>query len=141
MMKIRTAHAVFPPHSQKSSGSARMVLALTLGMAIASVLTGCAHAQRQAGTGGAQHTHRSQQPPEKAARCFARNAEEHSSALMSEVTLHDNRAEVVVRVKNGVTYAMADFRRSGAGSAGTIVLMVITSGRRSDLLDSLTKGC
>jgi len=60
---------------------------------------------------------------------------------VSEVTLHDGRAEVIVRVKNGVTYATADFRRSGAGSAGTIVLMVITSGRRSDLFDSLTKDC
>jgi hypothetical protein len=110
-----------------------MTAALTVG--------GCAHAQRQGATVGAQHTHRSQQPPDRAARCFARNAEEHSSALASEVTEHEGRVQVHVKVRNGVTYATADFRRAGAGSVGTIVLMVVSSGRRSDLLDSLTKGC
>ena len=117
------------------TGPAR-VLCLT-----AALLSGCSYAQRQGGAGGAQHTYRSQQSPEKAARCFAHNAEEHSSALKSEVTERDNAAQVVVRVRNGVTYATADFRRSGAGSVGTIVTMVVSSGRRSDLLDSLTQGC
>ena len=116
-----------------------LLLAFCLNTAIA--MTGCAHAQRQAGSGGTQHTYRSQQPPEKAARCFARNADEHSSALVSEVTQHEAGVRVHVRVKNGVTYATADFRRASSGSVGTIVLMVISSGRRSDLLESLTRGC
>ena len=116
------------------------MLVLPFCVIIASTLSGCAHAQRQ-GSGGAQHTYRSQQPPEQAARCFARNAEERSSALVSEVTQHEAGAQVHVRVKNGVTYATADFRRASSGSVGTIVLMVISSGRRSDLLESLTRGC
>jgi hypothetical protein len=87
------------------------------------------------------HGYRSQQSPENAARCFARNAEEHSSALMSEVTTQENRASVVVNVRNGITYATADFRRSGAGSVGTINLNVLTSGSQRDLVASLTEGC
>jgi hypothetical protein len=112
-----------------------------LWLAMLVVLAGCAQAQRQSGAYGSTHTFRSQQPPERAARCFARNAEEHSSALMAEVTPGSDIARVVVRVKNGVTYATADFRRSAAGSTGSITLMVVSSGRRSDLLDSLTEGC
>jgi len=111
-------------------------------MAVLSIVAGCAQAQRQGGAYGSTHTHRSQLSPEKAARCFARNAEEHSSALASEVvTGGDGRTAVTVRVKNGVTYATGDFRRAGAGSTGTITLMVVSSGRRSDLLDALTEGC
>jgi hypothetical protein len=110
-------------------------------MAATLIVTGCTLLEPQAGTQGSTHTFRSKQAPEQAARCFARNAEEHSSALASEVTNREGRTEVIVRVKNGVTYATADFRRAGAGSMGTITLMVITSGRRSDLLDSLTEGC
>lgn len=97
----------------------------------------CAQAQRERGAYGASHTHRSQLPPEQAARCFARNAEEHSSALVAEVT----GADVTVRVKNGVTYGTAAYRRSGAGSTGTITLNVTTSGRRNDLIQSLVQGC
>ena len=104
-------------------------------------VVGCAGAQRQTGA-GSTHTHRSQLPPDKAARCFAHNAEEHSSALMSEVRIErEGRAEVAVRVKNGVLYATADIRRAGQASTGTIVLMVRTSGRRSGLLDALVEGC
>jgi hypothetical protein len=102
---------------------------------------GCALAQRDSGT-GSKHSHRFNLPPEKAARCFARNAEEHSSALMSEVRVEsDGSAEVTVRVKNGVLYATADIRRAGQAASGTITLMVRTSGRRSDLLDALVQGC
>ena len=62
------------------------------------------------------------QPPEKAARCFAHNAEEHSSALVSEVRIdRDGTAAVVVRVKNGITYATADIRRSGQASTSAMV--------------------
>jgi hypothetical protein len=85
---------------------------------------------------------RFQLPPEKAARCFARNAEDHSSALASEVNVNrDGTAETIVRVKNGVTYATAQFRRAGNGSTGELHLMVTTTGRRADLVDALVKGC
>jgi hypothetical protein len=113
----------------------------TLWLAILIALAGCTQPQRQSESYGSTHTFRSQQAPERAARCFARNAEEHSSALAAEVTPADDIARVVVRVKNGVTYATADFRRSGAGSVGSITLMVVSSGRRSDLIEALTEGC
>jgi hypothetical protein len=77
----------------------------------------------------------------QAARCFARNAEEHSSALAAEVRAGRDGAETVVRVKNGVTYATGQFRPSGNGSRGEIELMARTSGRQSDLLDALFQGC
>ena len=110
--------------------------------AVLTLVSGCAGTSREASAQGSRHTHRFQLPPEKAARCFARNAEDHSSALMSEVNMQrDGNAEVIVRVKNGVTYATADIRRAGAASTGTIILMVRTSGRRGDLLDSLVAGC
>jgi len=85
---------------------------------------------------------RFQLPPEQAARCFGRNAEDHSSALASEVAVQrDGGAETIVRVKNGVTYATAQFRRAGSGSTGEIQLNVTTTGRRGDLVDALVKGC
>ena len=71
----------------------------------------------------------------------ARNAEEHSSALAAEVRSGRDRAQVVIRVKNGITYAIADFERAGSGSTGSIQLNVATSGRRNDLLDALVEGC
>jgi len=80
-------------------------------------------------------------PPLEAARCFARNAEEHSGALVAEARAQRDGAETIVRVKNGVTYATAEFRPSGKGSTGEVELMVRTSGRQSDLLDALFKGC
>ena len=80
-------------------------------------------------------------PPLEAARCFARNAEEHSSALAGEARASDGGAEAIVRVKNGVTYATAQFRPAASGSTGEIQLMVTTSGRQSDLLDALFQGC
>ena len=100
-------------------------------------LSACAQPSRDAGAYGSQHAHRFQQPPEKAARCFARNAEEHSSALKAEVT----GAEVVVRVKNGVLYATASYRRSGSGSVGTIDLRVSSPSGRNELFDSVVEGC
>ena len=102
---------------------------------------GCAAHSRGGASQGGTHSYRSQQAPEAAARCFARNAEEHSSALVAEVTRRDGAADVVVRVKNGVTYATANFRAAGSGSVGSITLMVVSSGRQSDLLESLTEGC
>lgn len=105
------------------------------------LLAGCAQGQRPSAQYGSSHTHRFQKPPPDAARCFARNAEEHSSALVAEVNARDSGAEVVVRVKNGVTYATADFRRAGAGSSGRITLMVRSSGRNDDLFGALVEGC
>ena len=94
---------------------------------------------RDAGAYGSQATHRFQLPPEKAARCFAHNAEEHSSALVSEVQLRsDGGADVIVRVKNGVTYATAEINRAGTG---TIRLMVMRSGAGRDLVEELVEGC
>lgn len=129
------------PHGTPFAFAANMTLRLAISLVIVA-LAGCAQAQRQSGAYGSTHTHRSQLPPEQAAHCFARNAEEHSSALVSEVTAgRDGRTDVTVRVKNGVLYGTGEFRRAGSGSTGTITLMVVSSGRRSDLIDALTEGC
>src|SRR4051794_5219216 len=108
----------------------RPFTAIQLGM-FAVLLTvlfaGCAQNPPRAGAPGGTPTFRSRQAPELAARCFARNAEEHSSALVAEVKPREGAADVVVRVKNGVTYATAEFRRAGAGSVGSITLMVVSS--------------
>ena len=91
---------------------------------------------------GSRHSVRLKLPPLEAARCFARNAEEHSSALAAEArAASDGGAETIVRVKNGVTYATAQFRRAGNGSTGEIQLMATTLGRQSDLLDALFQDC
>jgi hypothetical protein len=105
------------------------------------VLAACAQVGPQTPSAGSTHTYRSQQPPDQAARCFGRNAEEHSSALVSKVTVQESRADVAVNVRNGVPYATAEFRRSGSGSVGTIMLNVVTSGSQRDLVASLTEGC
>jgi len=109
----------------------------------AAVLTACSpFSSREASSGGSREGLRLQLPPEQAARCFGRNAEEHSSALVSEVTVQrDGGAETIVRVKNGVTYATAQFRPAGRGSTGELYLNVTTTGRRGDLVDALVKGC
>lgn len=117
--------------------AATMMIRFAFGVIAIALASACAQAQRQSGAHGSTHTHRSPLPPEKAASCFGRNAEEHSSALVSAVSGGD----VTVRVKNGVTYATAAYRRAGAGSVGSITLNVSTSGRRSDLFDALVEGC
>src|SRR5687767_13922558 len=101
----------------------------------------CGTPSRQSATHGSLHTVRLQQPPDAAAACFARNAEEHSSALVAEVQPRGSGAEVIVRVKDGVLYGSGEFKRAGAGSTASIVLMVSTTGRRSDLLEMLLEGC
>jgi hypothetical protein len=108
---------------------------------VLAIVTACAAPGRQPASYGSRHTHRFEQPPEKAAACFARNAEEHSSALVSEVRAGQAYVQVIVRVKNGVTYATADFQRAGSGAVATIALNVTTSGRSNDLVDALTEGC
>ena len=119
---------------------ARAAVYLTVWAAV-TTLAGCASPPRQSAPGGSSHTVRLQLPPDQAAACFARNAEEHSGALAAEVRRGGDRAEVVVRVKNGVLYGTADFQRAGAGSRASIALNVTTTGRRSDLVDALTEGC
>ena len=101
-------------------------------------LAACATGARDGGPSG--QSVRVKLPPDQAAACFARNAEEHSGALVAEVRPGRDRAEVVVRVRNGVLYATADFRRAGAGSTAALTLNVITK-RRSDLVDALFEGC
>jgi hypothetical protein len=102
----------------------------------------CAQLPGEARGAGSRHTHRFTQPPEKAAQCFARNAEEHSSALVAEVLARGSgQWEVVVRVKNGVLYAGARLERAGTGSSGAVTLMVTTTGRRDELLRELVEGC
>ena len=119
-----------------------MTLRVAPSLLLLALIGACAHPARDAGAYGSQHTHRFKQPPEKAARCFAANAEEHSSALVSELrTKGDGGAEVIVRVKNGVTYATAHIRPAGQASTGTIQLMARTTGSSRDLLSALVEGC
>jgi hypothetical protein len=131
-MTARISHAF-----ARNNGHAA-VLALIASVLLASA---CGTPSRQSAAHGSRHTVRLQQPPDAAAGCFARNAEEHSSALVAQVRPRGFAAEVIVRVKNGVLYASGDFHRAGAGSTANIMLMVSTTGRRSDLLEMLVKGC
>jgi hypothetical protein len=118
------------------------MLRITACLVLLTLVNACASPPRSATAIGSEHRHRFQQPPEKAARCFAHNAEEHSSALMSEVRVKaDGSAEVIVRVKNGVLYASAEINRAGNASTGTIHLMVRTSRGSGDLLEALVEGC
>ena len=102
---------------------------------------GCALVREEASATTVRH--RFIHPPQRAASCFARNAEEHSSALVSEVRPPDARGhvEVIVRVKNGITYATADLRPVSTGSNGTITLAVVSSGGVRDLVRWLVEGC
>jgi hypothetical protein len=117
----------------------------TTNAAICSVLllmaAGCARVQEQPSASTVRHLF--SLSPERAADCFARNAERHSSALVSQVNPPDARGhvEVIVRVKNGVTYATADLRPVGPRADGTIMLMVISPRGTRDLVRSLVEGC
>ena len=126
-------------------------IALTVVMAIFALLPACS-TPFLGGSGGGTGASRSavtphhksvrlRQAPEAAARCFARNAEEHSSALVAEVTGGPSKSDVIVRVKNGLVYALASFARAGSGSSADITLNVTTSGSMGDLLGELTEGC
>jgi len=105
------------------------------------ILTGCAPApvERSANT----VKHRFMQPPLRAAQCFAANAEAHSSALVAEVGRPDSRGmiNVIVRVKNGVTYATLDLRPANAGSEGTLALMASSPRGTGEIVRSLVEGC
>jgi hypothetical protein len=126
-------------HRSKSSTVRGVVVALAC---TAIVLVGaCATPAPSSGV-GAQHAQRFALPADKAAACFARNAEEHSSALVSEVRTRANGGrQVIVRVKNGVLYANAEIEPAGSGSRATITLMVVSRSGQGDLLASLTEGC
>ena len=104
-------------------------------------LAGCAPVQQD--TPGSAVRHLFAQPPQRAGACFARNAEEHSSALVAEVRPPDprGRVEVIVRVKNGVTYATAEIRPVREAAEGTITLMAISSRGSRELLRTLVEGC
>ena len=88
-------------------------------------------------------THQFAQSPQRAGECFARNAEAHSSALVAEVRPPDARGnvEVIVLVKNGVTYATVGLRPAGQRADGTITLMVTASRGTRELVRSLVEGC
>ncbi len=119
-------------------------IVLKVGLPIAAIavcLSACAGSPRTVSPQSSPSGVRLSSPPSEAAACFARNAEEHSSALVAEVRPGRDRAEVTVRVKNGVLYGTASFARAGNGSTADIRLNVTTTGRRSDLIDALTEGC
>jgi hypothetical protein len=104
-------------------------------------LAGCGSPFATRTGAGATETVRVALAPDRAAACFARNAEEHSSALVAEVDAGRDRARTVVRVRNGVVYAIADFDRANSGSTATLTLNVTTTGSRRDLVDALLEGC
>ena len=105
------------------------------------MLAGCGPVQQETSGNTVQHVFTL--PPERAGACFARNAEAHSSALVAEVQPPDalGRVQVVVRVKNGVTYATADIRPAGGAAHATITLMAISLRGSSELVRSLVEGC
>ena len=104
-------------------------------------LAGCVSLQED--TSGNTLRHLFEHPPQRAGACFARNAEAHSSALVAEVSPPDGRGHVtvIVRVRNGVTYATAELRPAAQGASGTIDLMAISLRGRRELLRSLVEGC
>ena len=111
---------------------------LVIRAALAAAAAGCA---APGGDYGATHSERLTRAPEAAAHCFARNAEEHSGALVAKVTRTRDGAHALVQVRNGVIYASADFRPAGAGSIASITLMATTASGQRDLLAMLVKGC
>jgi hypothetical protein len=111
-----------------------MTAALTLTLAC----SGCAYRSSDSHTG---HVHRFALRPEAAARCFARNAEEHSSALVAQVSRGGDGYDVAVNVRNGLPYATARIESDGTGARGVIVLNVLPSQGTRELLDALVEGC
>ena len=109
---------------------------------LAPMFASCALVQQEEKSAGT-FRHQFAQPPQRAGACLARNAEAHSSALVAEVRRPDARGhvEVIVRVKNGVTYATADIRPAGQQAEGTITLMVVSSRGNRELVRTLVDGC
>lgn len=104
-------------------------------------LSGCNLMPRETSSGAI--TRQLKEPPARAAACFARNAENHSSALVAEVGRPDARGnvQVVVRVRNGVLYAQADLRPAGTRSEAVISLNVTSVRGTAQLVDTLVDGC
>jgi len=119
----------------------RKALRPALGSLLLLLSAGCGLVQE--GPASDTVTHRFSLPPAAAAACFARNAERHSSALAAEVGPRDarGRVEVIVRVKNGVTYATAEVRPVGQGAEGTIVLMAMSPKGTQHIVQALVEGC
>ena len=125
-----------------AKGKQRMTRAVICSVLLL-MLAGCAPV-REEDASASTVRHSFAQPPQRAGACFARNAEAHSSALVAEVRLRDARGghvEVIVRVKNGVTYATLDLRPVGERAEGTIVLMVTTPRGTRELVRTLVEGC
>jgi hypothetical protein len=126
---------------QSSYGQCRRAAAILAALAFLTLLFACSSPTRPGAPTSSRQTVRLQLPPDQAAACFARNAEEHSSALVAEIRRAGDRAEVIVRVKNGVHYGTGEFQRAGSGSNATLTLNVMTNSRRSDLVGALLEGC
>ena len=114
-----------------------MTLAWTAFIALSAA--GCAETARY---GDSQYAHRFTRPADEAAHCFARNAEDHSSALVAHVAPAGRGSyDVVVTVKNGTPYAQARIDRAATGSTGTITFNVQSSEGNARLRDVLVEGC
>lgn len=88
------------------------------------------------------YEHRFRLSATEAARCFARNAEAHSSALSSEISAGQRGSFlVVVRVKNGAPYASARIEPAERGATGLVDLNVQSSQGNRQLLEELVRGC
>jgi hypothetical protein len=115
-----------------------MSRAMTAAWALTLACAGCAYRSSDTDTG---HVHRFTLQPEAAARCFARNAEEHSSALVAQISSRGGGYDVAVNVRNGLPYATAHIESGGTGARGVIELNVLPSQGTRELLDALVDGC
>lgn len=114
-------------------------MTLACGLMVALWAAGCAETPRY---GDSQYVHRFTRPAAEAARCFARNAEGHSSALVARVSPAGRGGyDVVVTVKNGTPYAQARIEPAAGGSTGTMTFNVQSSEGNARLRDVLVEGC
>jgi hypothetical protein len=111
---------------------------MTTALAVTLACAGCAYMSSDTHTG---HVQRFALQPEAAARCFARNAEAHSSALVARISRGGNGYDVAVNVRNGLPYAAARIESDGTGARGVIELNVLPSQGTRELLDALVDGC
>jgi hypothetical protein len=111
---------------------------MTSAWALTLACAGCAYRSSDTHTG---YLHRFALQPEAAARCFARNAEAHSSALVARISRGGDGYDVAVNVRNGLPYAAAHIESGGTGARGVIELNVIPSQGTRQLLDALVEGC
>lgn len=107
-------------------------------VALCLIVDGCTSLQRGPQT---EFTRDFLLPPEAAARCFARNAEAHSSALVADVMGSRDDYQVKVAVRNGTPYAHAAITSAGRRAKGTIRLNVQSSEGNRELVEALSEGC